>query len=116
MPTPGRTSWRGRVGYDYRSTVQRVNQPEVLTEGFLGPMIKVPADDIALWIPRLSWSALAFRRPVSWLQLQHTTAFGSYLEWLTVDRWLGQGWRMDGFGSQSSNSLFLAKDPKVGVW
>jgi hypothetical protein len=49
------------------------------------------------------------------LQLQHTTAFGSYLEWLTANRWLGHEWRMDGFGSQSSASLFLAKDPKVGV-
>jgi len=53
-----------------------------------------------------------FRCPiVRWLQLQHTTAFGSYLECLTVNRWLGQG-----FGSQSSSSFFLAKDPKVGVW
>ena len=48
-------------------------------------------------------------------RLQHTTAFGSYLECLTVNRWLGQGWRTDGSGSQSSASLFLAKDPKVGV-
>jgi hypothetical protein len=28
---------------------------------------------------------------------------------------LGLGWRMDGFGSQSSAGFFLAKDPKVGV-
>jgi len=28
---------------------------------------------------------------------------------------LGQGWRMGGIGSQSSASLFLAKDPEVGV-
>jgi len=55
-----------------------------------------------------------FRCPaVRWLQLQHTTAFGPYPECLPVNRWLGQGWRMDGFGSQSSA---IAKDPKVGVW
>jgi len=51
--------------HDYRSTVQRVNQPEVLTEGFLGPMIKVPTDIRTLNPATLVVRTPLFRRPVS---------------------------------------------------
>ena len=34
-------------------------------------------------------------------------AYGSYLGYLTANRWLGQGWRMRGGGSQSSASCFM---------
>ena len=38
-----KNSWRVRLSVDdHRSTAQRVNHPEVHTERFLGPMIKVP--------------------------------------------------------------------------
>src|SRR5207253_6891940 len=81
MAALGRTSQRMRLSVDdHRSTAQRVNQPEVHTERFLGPVIKVPYRsrhqfDIRqthhghftiahrrrrLSVPRLWWSALAF--------------------------------------------------------
>jgi hypothetical protein len=34
---------------------------------------------------------------------------------VTANRWLGQGWRLGGFGSQSAAIFVVAKDPKVGV-
>jgi len=98
---------------DHRSTAERVNQPEVHTERFLGPMIKVPYRSrhqfnirqthhghftIAhrrrrLWSRGSRGPRSLFRCPtVRWLQLQRTTAFGSYLECLP---WTLVGPRME---------------------
>jgi hypothetical protein len=38
---------------------------------------------------------------------RHLYASGSYLGCLTAKRWLGQGWRIRGFGSQSSASFVI---------
>ena len=43
-------------------------------------------------------------------------AYGSYLRCLTAKRWSGQGWRIRGFGSQSSISRFIAAQVRPALW
>jgi hypothetical protein len=66
-------------------------------------------------VPRLTRFALAFSVSCEVISISAHNGVRSCLECLTADRWLGQGWRMDGFRSRFSASFFLAKDPKEGV-